>query len=174
MAEEDEKRKSGRSGFTLWMVLTALVVMLDQVSKRAVLEWVELHQNISINTWIAITHRENRGAAFSILANQPGWQRWFLSALAVAVSAYIVSWLWKFRHNGPTVLSSGLLLVLAGALGNVIDRVLLGHVIDFFQVYLWGWPFPAFNVADSAISVGAALLLIDALFLSRLGEEKAT
>ena len=170
MNDDIENAESGRSGFTLWMALAALVVVLDQITKQAILKWVERHDSIEINSWFYITHRENAGAAWSFLANESGWQRWFLSALAIAVSAYIVVWLWRLRRERSTVLSVGLALVLGGALGNVIDRVLLGHVIDFIQVWIGNWDFPAFNVADSAISVGAGFLIVDALFLTKLGE----
>ena len=166
-------RGEGSSSFTLSMVLAAAIVILDQVSKRAILEWVELHQNISINSWFSITHRENLGAAWSFLADAGGWQRGFLSVLALAVSAYIAWWLWSLRTEHSSVLTVGLALVLGGALGNVIDRIVLGHVIDFIEVYIMGWAFPAFNVADSAITVGAGCLIIDALFLSKLGEKQA-
>lgn len=152
------------------MVLASLIVVLDQISKRAILQWVELHQVIPINSWFNITHRQNRGAAWSFLADASGWQRWALTVLALAVSVYIVIWLWRLRKERSLVLSIGLALVLGGALGNVIDRILLGHVIDFIFVYIGSYPFPAFNVADSAISVGAGLLIIDAFFLSKLGE----
>lgn len=155
------------------MVVAAVIVVLDQVSKRAILEWVELHRNISINSWFSITHRENLGAAWSFLADAGGWQRGFLSALALAVSAYIAWWLWSLRNERSSVLTLGLALVLGGALGNVIDRIMLGHVIDFIEVYIMGWAFPAFNVADSAITVGAGCLIIDALFLTKLGERQS-
>ena len=93
--------------------------------------------------------------------------------LAVAVSIYIINWLWKLKNSGNYVLSAGLALVLGGAIGNVIDRFRLGYVVDFVQVMFGSWPFPSFNVADSAITVGAVLLIIDALFLSGLGEKQA-
>ena len=163
----------GSSSFTLSMVVAGVIVVLDQLSKRAILEWVELHRNISINSWFSITHRENLGAAWSFLADAGGWQRWFLSVLALAVSAYIAWWLWSLRNERSSVLTVGLALVLGGALGNVIDRILLGHVIDFVEVYIMGWAFPAFNVADSAITVGAGCVIIDAMFLSKLGERPA-
>ncbi len=140
--------------------------MFDQLTKWAILKWVPLYGKIPINRFLNITHQENLGAAFSFLANASGWQRWFFVALAVSVSSVIAIWLWRLRSAGQTVLSAGLALVLGGAIGNVIDRIRLGHVIDFVQVLINGWPFPSFNVADSAITVGAALLIIDALFLS--------
>lgn len=171
MSASKNYSESGRSSFPFWMALAALIVVLDQVTKRAIIKWVELHQiGLEITTWFRITHRQNLGAAWSFLANAGGWQRWFLAILALSVSGYITYWLWTLRHQRSTVLSIGLALVLGGALGNVIDRILLGYVIDFIAIDLFGWEFPAFNVADSAISVGAGCLIIDALFLSKLGE----
>ena len=113
-----------------------------------------------------LTHQQNSGAAFSFLAGASGWQRWFFVVLASAVSAVIIAWLWRIRQEGPIVLTAGLSLVLGGAIGNLIDRAMLGSVTDFIQVWFGNWAFPSFNIADSAITVGAALLIIDALFLS--------
>ncbi len=153
------------------MGLAGLIVVLDQLTKWAIIKWVELHAvGLEITTWFRITHRQNLGAAWSFLADAGGWQRWFLAILALAVSSYIAYWLWTLRNQRNFVLSFGLALVLGGALGNVIDRIFLGYVIDFIAVDIFGWEFPAFNVADSAISVGAAFLIIDALFISKLGE----
>ena len=109
----------------------------------------------------------NVGAAFSFLATASGWQRWLFIGLAVGVSIAIVVWLWRLPRGTHRLLSAGLALVLGGALGNVIDRIRLGHVIDFIHFHWDRAYFPAFNVADSAITVGAACLLLDALFDSR-------
>ena len=166
MSEEVKKGSGGLSSFVLWIVLAGLIIGLDQMTKWMILKWVPLYDKIPINTFINVTHQRNTGAAFSFLADAAGWQRWFFVALAAIVSALIVSWLWRIRTARQVVLSAGLSLVLGGALGNVIDRIRLGYVVDFIQVYLGSWPFPSFNVADSAITVGAALLIIDALFLS--------
>lgn len=168
-----ESSGGGRKSFGIWMGVAAVIVVLDQLTKWAILKWVPLYDRVPINGFLFITHQQNRGAAFSFLADESGWQRWFFSVLAVAVSAYIISWLWKLKDSANWVLSCGLALVLGGAIGNVIDRLRLGYVVDFIQVMFGSWPFPSFNVADSAISVGAALLIIDALFLSRLGEAEA-
>ena len=172
MSKDNKNTAAERSAFPLWMTLAGFVVVLDQATKWAIIKWVELHQvGLEITSWFRITHRRNLGAAWSFLADAGGWQRWFLATLAIAVSGYIAYWLWTLRHQRSSVLTIGLALVLGGALGNVIDRVLLGYVIDFIAVDLFGWEFPAFNVADAAISVGAACLIVDALFLSKLGEE---
>ena len=162
----DSTSTSSYKSFSIWMSLTVVVVLLDQVTKWAILKWVPLYDKIPINSFINITHQENRGAAFSFLADAGGWQRWFFIILAVSVSTVIAVWLWRIRNSGQAILSAGLALVLGGAVGNVIDRIRLGHVIDFIQVLIVNWPFPSFNIADSAITAGAALLIIDALFFS--------
>ena len=131
-----------------------------------IIKWVPLYGKIPVNSFINITHQRNTGAAFSFLADASGWQRWFFTILATIVSAYIVWWLWRIRTEGQVILSVGLSLVLGGAIGNVIDRIVLGSVVDFIQVYIASWPFPSFNIADAAITVGAVFLIIDALFFS--------
>lgn len=165
MSEEKPKNRVVGS-FGLWAGLAILVVALDQLTKWMIVRWVPLYDKIPINDFINITHQRNTGAAFSFLADASGWQRWFFVVLATVVSAYIIYWLWQIRLQRQVILSAGLALVLGGAIGNVVDRLVLGSVVDFIQVLIAGWPFPSFNVADSAITVGAAFLIIDALFLS--------
>ena len=161
--------------YIAWMVVASLVVAADQATKWAIVEWVELYGKVPINSFINLTHQQNAGAAFSFLAGAGGWQRWFFVVLATVVSAVIAVWLWRIRTEGPLVLMAGLSLVLGGAVGNLIDRARLGYVTDFIQVWFGNWAFPSFNVADSAISVGAALLIIDALFISgRKSNEKGS
>lgn len=152
--------------FYLWMLLAGVLAVVDQLTKLAIVRWVDLYEKIPLNSFINITHHRNTGAAFSFLADAGGWQRWFFTALATVVSAVIIVWIYRLRHAGQWVLTGGLALVLGGAIGNLIDRVRLGYVVDFFQVLIAGWPFPSFNVADAAISVGAGLLIVDALFIS--------
>jgi len=161
---DNQDRKTRR--FIAWVVVALLVVAADQATKWAIVEWLELYGKVPINSFINLTHQQNSGAAFSFLAGASGWQRWFFVVLATIVSGVIAVWLWRIRTEGPLVLMAGLSLVLGGALGNLIDRARLGYVTDFIQVWFGNWAFPSFNVADSAISVGAALLIIDALFLS--------
>ena len=156
--------------FVTWMIVAVIVVIADQLTKWAIIEWVPLYDKVPLNSYINLTHQKNPGAAFSFLADAGGWQRWFFVALSSGVSAVIAVWLWRIRSAGQTVLAAGLALVLGGAIGNLIDRILLGHVTDFIQVWFGSWAFPSFNVADAGISVGATLLIIDALFLS--GREK--
>ena len=159
----------GTRRFVAWIVVAGLVVAADQATKWAIVEWVQLYSKVPINSFINLTHQQNTGAAFSFLAGASGWQRWFFVVLATIVSAVIAVWLWRIRTEGPLVLMAGLSLVLGGAVGNLIDRAKLGYVTDFIQVWFGNWAFPSFNVADAAISVGAALLIIDALFLSGSG-----
>jgi signal peptidase II len=122
---------------------------------------------VPINFFVNVTHQQNQGAAFSFLADQSGWQRWFFVILATAVSGVMIAWLWRIRQEGPILLMAGLSFVLGGAIGNLIDRAMLGYVTDFIQVWFGSWAFPSFNVADSAITVGAVLLIIDAFLGSK-------
>lgn len=169
---ESEAPKTGDSEFAgyvlyaVWMGLAAALVGLDQVTKLAIIRWVERFERIQITSFLNITHQQNTGAAFSFLADAGGWQRWFFSILAAIVSGVIAVWLFRIRAERQYVLSAGLSLVLGGAVGNLIDRVRLGYVTDFIQVLIVEWPFPSFNVADAAITVGAAFLIVDALFFS--------
>lgn len=166
MTDNAVKESKGYAGYAIWLALSALIVVLDQLTKWAIIKWVNVYDKIPVNSFINITHQRNTGAAFSFLANASGWQRWFFIVLGVIVSCIIVVWLWRIRRDGLIMLSAGLSLVLGGAIGNVMDRVVHGYVIDFIQVLILGWPFPSFNVADSAITVGAVFLIIDALFVS--------
>ncbi len=161
-----EQAGTGIRRFFAWISVAILVIAADQATKWAIIEWVPLYDKVPINSFLNLTHQQNSGAAFSFLAGASGWQRWFFVVLASAVSAVIIAWLWRIRQEGPIVLTAGLSLVLGGAIGNLIDRAMLGSVTDFIQVWFGSWAFPSFNVADSAITVGAALLIIDALFLS--------
>lgn len=166
LSEVSTKEPSTWKPFSLWMLVSAAIIGLDQLTKVAIVKWVPLYEKIPLNSFINITHQQNKGAAFSFLADAGGWQRWFFAGLATIVSAVIVVWIFQLRKEKLTVLTSGLILILGGAVGNVIDRIRLGYVIDFFQVFIAGWPFPSFNVADATITVGAGLIIIDALFIS--------
>jgi signal peptidase II len=168
----EQEANSGIRRFVAWLSVAIIVVAADQATKWAIVEWVPLYDKVPINSFLNLTHQRNTGAAFSFLADQSGWQRWFFVVLASAVSLVIVGWMWRIRKDGPLVLVAGLTLVLGGAVGNLIDRAMLGYVTDFIQVWFGDWAFPSFNVADSAITVGAALLIIDALFVS--GKKGAT
>lgn len=145
-----------------WLGLAALVILLDQASKLLVIDRLDAYLDvIPLTGFFNLVHVHNTGAAFSLFADQPGWQRWFFLGIAVLASVIILFLLKKTA--GRPLFSAALALILGGAIGNVIDRVLYGHVIDFLDFYLGAWHFPAFNVADSAITVGAALLIWDSL-----------
>ena len=159
-------KNPGSSRFFTWMFVALIIAVVDQLTKLAIIEWIPLYDRVPLNSFINLTHQKNTGAAFSFLADAGGWQRWFFVVLATGVSVVIAIWIWRIRNSGQAILSAGLALVLGGAVGNLIDRILLGHVTDFFQVWFGSWAFPSFNVADAGISVGAALLIIDALFFS--------
>jgi signal peptidase II len=163
-------------GASNWLWLSFLVVLLDQATKAMVLRSLELYDTIELLPILNVTHQSNPGAAFSFLANAGGWQRWLFIVLGLVVSIVLMAWLRRIRTPEQTLLAVALALVLGGALGNVIDRVWLGNVVDFIDGHWGDAHFPAFNVADSAISVGAACLLIDAFLESgrekRQGESK--
>lgn len=148
-------------GASNWLWLSFFVVILDQATKALVIGAVKTQDAIELLPILDIVYLENTGAAFSILAQASGWQRWFFIALALGVSAVLMIWLRRIRAD-QTILAVGLSLVLGGALGNVFDRVMHGFVVDFIYFHWRTWYFPAFNVADSAISIGAGCLLIDA------------
>jgi signal peptidase II len=151
-----------RSRATGWLLLSVFVVLADQVSKNYITQHFGEFEHITVLPILDITRMHNVGAAFSFLASASGWQRWVFIGLAGVVSIGIIVWLLRLKSHG--LLACGLALVLGGALGNVMDRIRLGHVIDFIHFHWEGAYFPAFNVADSAITVGAACLLLDALF----------
>jgi signal peptidase II len=151
----------GRAGS--WLLLSAFVVLADQVSKTYITRHYFEFEFTRILAVLDITRMHNVGAAFSFLATASGWQRWVFIGLAVAVSIGLTIWLLRLPRNANALLAAGLALVLGGAIGNVIDRIRLGYVIDFVHFHWDRAYFPAFNVADSAITVGAACLLLDAL-----------
>jgi signal peptidase II len=150
-----------------WLLLSACIVLADQASKSYIVQRFGEFEHISVLPILDITRMHNVGAAFSFLATASGWQRPLFIGLAVVVSIGIIVWLLRLKSGAHGLLACGLSLVLGGALGNVIDRIRLGHVIDFIHFHWNGAYFPAFNVADSAITIGAACLLLDALFEGR-------
>ena len=144
-----------------WLALAALIVVLDQVTKYVVTQNLVLGQSIVLTPFLNLVLVHNTGAAFSFLSDQAGWQRELFIVIALAASAWIVYLLAKHAREGLFALA--LTLVLAGAVGNVIDRLLIGAVVDFIDFHAFGYHWPAFNIADSAITCGAALLIWDAL-----------
>ena len=143
-----------------WLFLSGLVLILDQLSKVGIANTMDLHESIRLIPCFQLTYVRNPGAAFSFLSDAGGWQRWFFISLASTVSVVLLVWLLRLPKYAFWQ-AVGLSLVLGGALGNLIDRVVYGYVIDFLDVYYQNWHWPAFNIADSAITVGVAILLLD-------------
>ncbi|HEV7614059.1 MAG TPA: signal peptidase II [Steroidobacteraceae bacterium] len=155
--------KENRGGAAPWLLLSALVIVADQISKAYITRHFLEFEFTRILPVLDITRMHNVGAAFSFLASASGWQRWVFIGLAVVVSIGITIWLLRLPRGVHPLLAGGLALVLGGAIGNVIDRIRVGYVIDFIHFHWDRAYFPAFNVADSAITVGAACLLLDAI-----------
>jgi signal peptidase II len=151
-----------------FLAISLAVVVLDQLTKFLIESHLAMFESVSVLPVLEITRLHNTGAAFSFLAEEAGWQRWFFTALAVIVSIVLALWLRRIPAQSR-VLATAVALILGGAVGNVIDRVRLGHVIDFIYAHWDQHYFPAFNVADSAICVGAGLLLLDTWLSSRRG-----
>jgi len=141
-----------------WLLLSAAVVALDQASKLAMLSAFSPGEQRPVTDFFSLTLAFNTGAAFSFLRDAGAWPRYLFSAIAIAAAMLIV---WLLRRGGDAWYCAGLALILGGALGNLLDRIALGHVIDFLLFHWERWYYPAFNVADSAITVGAALLILD-------------
>jgi signal peptidase II len=145
-----------------WLWLSALVVGLDQLTKQLVDRSMELYESVGLLPFFQLTYLRNQGAAFSFLSQAGGWQRWFFIGLAVIASSAICYWLSRLGKSQRWE-AAAWALVLGGALGNLIDRIIYGYVIDFLDVFYGEWHWPAFNVADSAITIGVAMLLIDSV-----------
>ncbi len=144
-----------------WLALSALVILLDQISKYFIASAFQLYESSPVFSWFNLVLAHNTGAAFSFLADKPGWQREFFSALSVVITIVL---LWMLRgHHRNRLLSTALALVIGGALGNLIDRVRFGYVVDFIDWHVGDHHWPAFNIADSAICIGAVLLVLDSL-----------
>lgn len=143
-----------------WLKLSALVIVLDQLSKWLISSWLDLYQTVEILPFFNLTLAHNYGAAFSFLASAGGWQRWFFVLLAVIISIALTIWL-KRLPSSARMEAASLALILGGAIGNVIDRLIYGYVVDFLDVYYGSYHWPAFNIADSAICIGAVLLILD-------------
>ena len=146
-----------------WIWLSVLVIALDQATKLLAVTSLAMHEPVPVLPSFNLMLTYNTGAAFSFLASAGGWQRWFFLGLGTLVSIGLIVWLWRLKP-GEQWLAAALALILGGAVGNLIDRAWLGQVIDFIQLYYDHWYFPAFNVADSAITIGATLLVLDSLW----------
>lgn len=162
MPDTQATARGGRSGLT-WLWLTALILALDQAAKALVQLYLTPYQDvIAITPFFNLVHVHNTGAAFSLFADHTGWQRWGFLGVSLVASGVILWLLCKTRGRAPLCIA--LALILGGALGNAIDRLAYGYVIDFLDFHVAGWHWPAFNVADSAITIGAGLLIWDGLW----------
>lgn len=160
MTETIKEKVDQATGMLQWLWLSAAIVVVDQITKLAVDGSFEKYERLEILPFFNLTLAYNEGAAFSFLAGAGGWQRWFFTAIAVGVSVMLVVWL-KRLPKADWWSAVSISLILGGALGNLYDRVVYGHVIDFLDFHWQGSHFPAFNVADSAITVGAAMMILD-------------
>ena len=158
-----------RGGVSLlgWLGWAMLLLIADQFTKVLILGYYQLGDSTPVTSFFNIVRVHNSGAAFSFLAGAGGWQRWFFTAIGIG-AALLMVWMLK-NHAGQKLFAFAIASILGGAVGNVIDRVLYGHVVDFLDFHWAGWHFPAFNVADSAISIGAACLILDELLRVRRG-----
>lgn len=148
-----------QTGFK-WLWVTLLIILIDQLTKQKILSSLSLYETIPLISFFNLTLATNKGAAFSFLSQSGHLGFWVLSLFAALVTFMMIIWLYRTPHD-KTLLSIGIALIIGGATGNLIDRVIYGHVIDFLDFYLGSWHWPAFNIADSAIVVGAFLLVID-------------
>jgi len=153
-----------------WLWLAALALVLDQASKLLVDNTMQLYQSIELLPFFKLTYVHNTGAAFSFLSQAGGWQRWFFAGLAIMISIIITIWISRLQKH-ETLLAIALSLILGGAIGNLIDRLAYGYVIDFLDVYYQTWHWPAFNIADSAITLGVGLMLLESLGVGKAKEQ---
>ena len=160
-------RKSGSGGMLQWLGLAFVILLVDQFSKVLIVGFYQLGDSTTVTSFFNVVRVHNSGAAFSFLAGSSGWQRWFFTVIGLAAAALIM-WLLK-SHSGQKLFALALACILGGAIGNVIDRLLYGYVVDFLDFHWHHWHFPAFNVADSAITIGAACLILDELIRVRRG-----
>ena len=167
MARSTQSGQAGSNGVGMWPWLAWAVLLMgaDQITKTLILNHYQLGDSTFITSFFNIVRAHNTGAAFSFLADAGGWQRWLFTGIGVAATIFIV---WQLRaHPGQKLFSFALSSILGGAVGNVVDRLMHGYVVDFLQFHYAGWYFPSFNLADSAITVGAACLILDELLRVR-------
>ena len=151
--------QSSAGGMLPWLGLALIILIADQFTKVMITGYYKLGDSTTVTSFFNVVRAHNVGAAFSFLAGASGWQRWFFTGIGVVAALFIV---WMLRsHAGQKLFSFALACILGGAIGNVIDRLAYGHVVDFLQFHYAGWYFPSFNVADSAITIGAGALILD-------------
>lgn len=161
MATQKNFFTKNTASLTPWLGIAAIIILLDQLTKITVNKLFVFGESYPVTSFFNLVLAFNKGAAFSFLANQGGWQRYFFTVLGIVAAIFII-YLLK-RHAGQRLFCWALALILGGAIGNVIDRIAYGHVIDFLDFHVAGWHWPAFNIADSAICIGAVLFVIDEL-----------
>ena len=154
-----------------WLLISALIVVLDLWTKALATESLSLYRPVELTSWLNMTLAHNYGAAFSFLSDAGGWQRWLFTGLASVVTLVLIGWLLRLPTS-EKLTAAALCLIIGGAVGNLIDRVINGYVVDFIDVYVNDWHWPAFNVADSAITCGVILLLLDS-FLQSLAAKRS-
>jgi signal peptidase II len=159
--------RSTFQGMLPWLILAVIIILADQFTKTLILGYYKLGDSTPVTSFFNIVRVHNTGAAFSFLAGAGGWQRWFFTGIGAVATIFI---LWMLRsHHAQKLFSFALACILGGAIGNVVDRLLHGYVVDFLDFYYGTWHFPAFNIADSAISIGAACLILDEILRVRRG-----
>ena len=142
-----------------WLALAVIIIIADQFTKTLILGYYKLGDSTYVTSFFNMVRVHNTGAAFSFLANAGGWQRWFFTGIGAVATIFII---WMLRsHHAQKLFSFALACILGGAIGNVVDRLLHGYVVDFLDFHVGGWHWPAFNIADSAIFIGAACLILD-------------
>jgi signal peptidase II len=153
------KSKSTFSGMLPWLILAVIIILADQFTKTLILGYYKLGDSTPVTSFFNVVRVHNTGAAFSFLAGAGGWQRWFFTGIGAVATIFII---WMLRsHHAQKLFAFALACILGGAIGNVIDRLLHGYVVDFLDFYYGAWHFPAFNIADSAITIGAVCLILD-------------
>jgi signal peptidase II len=161
------KSKTTFQGMLPWLILAVIIILADQFTKTLILGYYKLGDSTPVTSFFNIVRVHNTGAAFSFLAGAGGWQRWFFTGIGAVATIFI---LWMLRsHHAQKLFSFALACILGGAIGNVIDRLLHGYVVDFLDFYYGTWHFPAFNIADSAITLGATCLILDEILRVRRG-----
>jgi signal peptidase II len=159
------RSSSGAGGMLQWLGLAFIILIADQFTKVLIVGFYQLGDSTQVTSFFNVVRVHNSGAAFSFLAGASGWQRWFFTVIGMLAAALIL-WMLK-SHAGQKLFAFALACILGGAIGNVIDRVLYGYVVDFLDFHWRSWHFPAFNLADSAITIGAACLILDELLRVR-------
>ncbi len=167
-AKTSTRKMSASSTLLPWLGLALILLITDQFTKVLILGYYRLGDATYVTSFFNVVRVHNTGAAFSFLASASGWQRWFFTVIGLAAAVFII-WMLK-SHAGQKLFSFAMACILGGAVGNVIDRTLHGYVVDFLDFHYGNWHFPAFNIADSAITVGAICLVLDELMRVRRGK----